>query len=244
LPGAAYVSVPSQAMADHLAGRYSIRPVVVRNVFPQADLRNVAPPGRRRPNDSVELVWVSATIGSGRGIEGTLRALARLPAAARLTVIGRLAAGFDRELTRQIRELGLEARVTIWPPLPARQLLSTLAHFDIGLATEQHTCLNRSLTTTNKLFQYLQAGLLVAATDTPGQREVMVTVPRAGILCRPDDPEALAAALEPFVRSRARLLDARTAAWQAGQDRYNWDVESRAFMSALTAAARPLAAAV
>jgi glycosyltransferase involved in cell wall biosynthesis len=243
LPGAAYVTVPSLAIADYLAARYAIRPVVVRNVFPQADLREVPPPVRRPPNGGVELVWVSATIGGGRGIEYALVALARLPTTARLTLIGRVAAGFERELATHISELGLETRVTVRPLLPARQLLGTLARFDIGLATEQHTCRNRSLTTTNKLFQYLQAGLLVAATDTPGQREVMASVPRAGILCKPDDPEALAAALQPYINSRERLLEARTAAWHAGIDRYNWERESRTFMAAFNGS-DPLAAAV
>ena len=142
------------------------------------------------------------------------------------------------ELDAEADRLGsrLEARVTIRPALPACQLLPTLARFDIGLATEQRDCLNKSLTTSNNLFQYLQAGLLVAATDTPGQREVMATVPRAGILCKVDDPDALAAALQPYVTNRDRLLEARTAAWQAGSERYNWEVEQRLLLAAVAGA--------
>ena len=53
--------------------------------------------------------------------------------------------------------------------------------FDVGLALERPENANYSRTVTNKLFSYLLAGLAVAASDTPGQRQVMSQVPNAGI---------------------------------------------------------------
>jgi glycosyltransferase involved in cell wall biosynthesis len=239
LPGAAYVAATSHAMADYLAGEYGVRPVVVRNVFPLEELRGIAPPaerrreGRERVSGIVDFVWMSATIGFGRGLEDALHALAKLPATARLTVFGRMLPSFEGVFATLVERLDLGSRVVVRPIPPPDAVMSTVANFDVGLTLDLNDCVNRSLTICNKVFLYLQAGLAVAASDTPGQREVLESVPRAGILCPPGDADTLAARLAPLVDSRARLLDAQTAAWQAGAERYNWDRESETFLAAL-----------
>jgi len=111
--------------------------------------------------------------------------------------------------------------------------MSTVSRFDVGLSLDLNDSLNRSLTICNKVFLYLQAGLLLAATDTPGQREIVESAPRAGFLYPPGDADALTARLEPFVAGRSRLIEAQEAAWQAGQERYNWDREGDEFLGAV-----------
>jgi glycosyltransferase involved in cell wall biosynthesis len=234
LPRASYVTATSRAMAAHLARAYGIRPHVVLNVFPLADLHGIARPAARTRGPRTELVWLSATVGAGRGIEDAVRALALLPQTARLTIVGRMLPSYEPELTALIAGLGLADRVRIEPPVPEPGLvLSTMSRFDIGLALDSNACLNRSLTICNKLFFSLQTGLLVAATDTPGQREVIDRVPRAGFVYPPGDAAALAARLEPFVIDRAKLLAAQEAAWEAGQRRFNWDQEQGGFLEAV-----------
>ncbi len=99
LPRASYVSATSQAMADYLVGRYRIRaPYVIRSVFPLSDLHGVPPPRARAPRRTVELVWLSATIGPGRGLEDALSALAALPPHVRLTLFGRMLPAYETVL--------------------------------------------------------------------------------------------------------------------------------------------------
>src|SRR5215472_9903383 len=91
LPGAQYVTTTSGVMSEHLVTTHGIaKPRVVRNVFPLAELHDAVPPQQRVRTKMVELVWVSATIGPGRGLEDMLRALPLLPANVRLTLIGRM----------------------------------------------------------------------------------------------------------------------------------------------------------
>ena len=233
LPGAAYITATSRAMANHLAGVYGVKPRVVLNVFPLDELRGIPAPRARRRAETVELVWMSATIGGHRGLEDAVRALARLPELARLTIFGRMESAFEPVLRSLVYEHRIAHRVSIKPIPEPRLVMSTISEFDIGLTLDLNDCLNRSLTICKKVFLYLQAGLVVGATDTPGQREIIESAPRTGFLYAPGDIDALATLLDPLVTSRTRLLDAQDAAWQAGQQRYNWDRESEIFLDAV-----------
>lgn len=234
LPRAAYVTATSHAMAEYLERTYHIRPpYVVRNVFARAELANVVPPRDRPPRATIDLVWMSATIGEGRGIDQALDALARLPAHVRLTLVGRLLPAYESPLRVRIAALGIADRVTIRPPVKTAEIMSFLSGYDIGLTLDLNDCLNRSLTICNKAFLYLQAGLLVGATDTAGQRELIDAVPAAGFLCPPGDGAALARRIASFADDRAALAAAQDAAWRAGQQGCNWDTDALVFQSAL-----------
>ena len=57
-----------------------------------------------------------------------------------------------------------------------------IATYDVGLALEPNTPLNKDLTISNKILQYLNAGLAVFATPTQGQREVLSHEASAGCI--------------------------------------------------------------
>ena len=239
LPKAAYVTATSSAMAGYLACQYAIpEPAVVYNVFPRARFDALPPPDRRPGRETVELVWLSATIGPGRGLEDAILALARLPDAVRLTIIGRMLPSYDLQVRTLAERAGVSRRVVVHPPIPNPQdIAAVVATFDVGLSLDRNDCANRSLTICNKVFEYLQAGLALAMTDTPGQREVLDTVPRAGFFYPPGDAAGLAAQLLKYVGNRPALADAQMAAWAAGRNRYNWDQDGRVFMDAFERAA-------
>jgi glycosyltransferase involved in cell wall biosynthesis len=237
LPSASYVTATSQAMADYLVKLYGIpAPFVVRNVFARSGLNGVPAPRARPSRDSVELVWISATIGHGRGLEDALEALAALPGHVRLTIFGRMFPAYEAPMMALLGKLGVASRVTVRPVVEPAAIMPTIAQYDIGLTLDLNDCLNRSLTISNKVFVYLQAGLAVGATDTPGQREVIDSVPTSGFLYEPGDVRALTAALAALARDRVGLLAAQDAAWRAGQERYNWDRDAEVFRSAFEAA--------
>jgi glycosyltransferase involved in cell wall biosynthesis len=239
LPKAAYVTATSRAMAAYLAGLYGIPvPVVIYNVFPRASFELLQPPAGRRRRDTLELVWISATIGPGRGLEDAVRALARLPDSVHLTIFGRMLPTYESHLTALLHDAGVGARITIRPVVEPATIAATIAAFDVGLSLDLNNCANRSLTVCNKVFEYLQAGLVLAATDTPGHREVIESVPDTGFLYPPGDVVALANHLLGYVGDHHSVVAAQTAAWDAGRQRYNWDHDREVFLATFESAAR------
>jgi glycosyltransferase involved in cell wall biosynthesis len=116
------------------------------------------------------------------------------------------------------------------------ELLSRTAEHDVGLALEQGHTINSALTVSNKLFLSLLAGLAVAVTDVPGQRDVMATCPDAGFLYPVGDWRALAAHLERWLRHPDDLRACRDAALNAARTRWNWELESGKLLESAAAA--------
>jgi hypothetical protein len=56
--------------------------------------------------------------------------------------------------------------------MPHGQLSNFISQFQIGLAIEENINDNKKLTISNKIIQYLQAGIPVMASNTEGHREV------------------------------------------------------------------------
>ncbi len=222
LHSARYTSTTSAALADALHSRYGgKRPVVITNSFPlQRDPRTLRP----APTAGVRYVWFSQTIGPGRGLEPFLTAWSRTIQKSRLTLLGECRADFRAQLLTLV-PAAKRAQVEFLPSVPPGQLPSEIAHHDVGLALEDSAIVNRDLTITNKILQYLNAGLAVAASDTAGQREVLARSPQVGVLIRLDDPIATAQALDDLAANRNRLRSRQLTARQLAEEVYCWERE-------------------
>lgn len=230
---ARYCTTTSHALAGALAVRYGApRPIVITNSFPlqlRVDRDSAHPPS---------LFWFSQTIGPGRGLEPFVAAWAQTQAPSRLVLLGNARAGFVEDLRRTLpsaKQPSLQQR-SIVPPgaLPA-----LIAGHDIGLALEPAHPRNKDLTISNKILQYLNAGLAVLATGTAGQREVLANAPGAGLIVDLDDPAALIEQLDMLLRDRARIERMGTAARAAAERTYCWEREAPRLVSAVETALRP-----
>jgi glycosyltransferase involved in cell wall biosynthesis len=125
---------------------------------------------------------------------------------------------------------GVAGCVNFHPVIDRDELFRSMADYDVGLALERPQNRNYSMTVTNKIFSYMLAGLAVAATETPGQREVMRQAPGAGLLYPAGDAKSLRAILEIWLGDRAKLREAQCASWEAARARFCWDVEQKSFL--------------
>lgn len=232
----------SEVLAQSLAGDAGTvqAPVFVPNCFP-ASMRGPALVGPRdaKPDGVVSFHWFSQTIGPGRGLETMGRALPLLQGAWRLTLRGALRGypgWFERTFPESVR-----ARIHLLDPVPNEELLARTMSHDVGLALEEPYCPSRDLTATNKIFEYLRAGLAVIATRTRGQEEVMNACPGSGELIAPDDPVALAAAMQKMLDDQDYLAECRRQATMAGGAIWNWECHAPRLVNAIAAAlVRPL----
>jgi glycosyltransferase involved in cell wall biosynthesis len=224
---AASVTTTSHALAAALHARHGGRmPEVVTNSFPlppaNSDSSRLASGSTPLPS---AFFWFSQTTGPGRGLELFLSAWSRVARPSRLVLLGEIRGGYDRHLLSLLPE-PLRPRVTFLPLVPPDELPAVIARHDIGLALEQAFIPNRDLTITNKILQYLGAGLTVVASDTAGQREVLAHDPAAGLLVPLHETTALAASLDRLLADPEALLARRRAARRLAESRYCWELES------------------
>lgn len=229
-----YRLTPSQAMAAAIADHYQTTPpTVIYNVFPEAQAIADSPAQNFATGD-VRLHWFSQTIGPGRGLEVLFEALSHLSIQVEVHLRGYCSPATQTWLAQQI-PLGWATHVHIHPTVPNHQLPARIAENDIGLALEQTHPPSRNLTVTNKLFQYLQAGLAVIATDTAGQREVFQRFPDIGYLVEGGSAIALATAIEDLACHAAKLQVAKAAARAAATTQFCWELESQKLLAAAEA---------
>lgn len=164
------------------------------------------------------IILYQGGLQQGRGLENLVRAAAAVTDAYFVFIGGgRLA----NELKRLSEALGVEERVHFIPTVSLAQLPSYTASADVGVQPIENTCLNHFTTDSNKLFEYLMAGLPVIASRLPEIRRV-VQQHDIGLLIRPGDVQPLISALrvmvgDPQLRSRMRhnaLLAGRRLNWE------------------------------
>jgi glycosyltransferase involved in cell wall biosynthesis len=74
------------------------------------------------------------------------------------------------------------------------------------------------------VYEYLHAGLALVVSDLPEMRAI-VDATGAGVVCNPNDPASIAAAITTFTSNPSRLSAAQTAA-RAAAPRFSWQHES------------------
>jgi len=222
---ARYRLAPSRAMARALGEFAGVEPPhPVYNVFPLADLHAPAPPATDRRNHRLpSLYWAEERIEPGRGLLALFGALPHLHHPVEVHLRGELS-GHDRKWFNHEVPADWRERIIVHPTVHASEQLPRIASHDIGLALESGATRGRDLTIANKTFHYLLAGLAVAATDTTGHEEIADTAAGAAMkLVPPDDPIALAAALDVWLAFPEHLKLARKAAVRATKEIFCWE---------------------
>ena len=212
----------ADALHQHHGGRLA---QVITNSFPlQPD------PHLSTAGEPPALFWFSQTLGPGRGLESFLAAWRQTRRPSRLVLLGEPYRGFDQTLLAQLPD-DRRAQLSFLPPVPPRDLPAVIACHDIGLALEPTVPANKNCTISNKILQYLNAGLVVVASDTAGQREVLARAPEAGLLVSLSDAVATATALDHLLGDRAELRRHQQAARRLAEGVYCWEHEAPRLLS-------------
>jgi glycosyltransferase involved in cell wall biosynthesis len=196
----------SEPIADELERRLGRRPLVVLNA-PELDAREPEPTRRDGPLRAV----YQGAFGRGRQLEDLLDAIAAAPTV-RLTI--RVVRMKTEAIRVEVERRGLAGRVEVEEPLPPDRLLEGLRGHDVGIVFDRPVSRNAELSSPNKLFEYLAAGLAVVAPRLPGFEAILDGV---GVLY--DD--GLAEALESLSRDREAVATLRERSHEAARERLN-----------------------
>jgi glycosyltransferase involved in cell wall biosynthesis len=213
------------SIAAELERRYGVRrPTVVLNC-PVAGRANGRP--ARSPAEGGEpVVLYQGGFAPHRGLETLVRAAHGLE---RGTIVlmgwGRL----EDELRALIARERLEGRVSIAAPVPPGEVVAHAAGAAVGVIPYEPVGLNNTYTTPNKLFDYMAAGLPVAASHLP-ELTRFVEEGGMGLTFPPGDPAALAAVLNEILADPDRYQRMRERAREAAR-RYTWERESHKLLA-------------
>ncbi|MHB8672563.1 MAG: glycosyltransferase [Candidatus Limnocylindrales bacterium] len=227
---AALVTV-NESLADDLGRRYGpSRTVVVHNCPARWDPPTPRPDLIRTtagiPIDA-PIALYHGSFAAHRGLEELAAALLR-PGLERVHAVF-LGYGSQRALLdRMVLDPRYGGRLHVLDAVPPDELLPWVASADVGVMAIQASTRNHRLSTPNKLFECLAAGLPVVVSDFDEMHRIVLDDPSGplGATCVPDDVDDLARAIRSVVDlappDRAAL---RTRCLEAAHRRWNWETE-------------------
>jgi len=223
-----HVTTTSHAMADAMSARYKSRkPTVIYNsvpsFFPFEVTAGVGP---------LRLMWFSQRLGKDRGLQHVFGALPLLKGDWSLELRGEAPPEMRDWVNSQV-PLHLRSRVRIAPTVPPKMLSCVVAECDVGLAPEMPSNRNKLLTISNKMFQYLESGLLVAASDTPGQREILESFTGGGRLYPAGDAGALARLLNSWLLDPEKIRRSKPSICRQSNERFGYEQQAKSLLDSV-----------
>ena len=231
---ASAVVTVNDGLAEVLRRRYRPRMLAVVHNCPNRWEPQIPRPTLLRDAAGIAMenpvILYHGSLGEHRGIEQLMEAVLKPGLEqAHLVLLGYgERQGQYRALAAQSRWGG---RVHVLDPVAPSELLSWVASADVGAMPIQRSTLNHYLSTPNKLFECLAAGVPVVASDFPAMRRIVTADPAGplGVLCDAASVDSVAAALQRILElepSEAAGMRARCTA--AARERWNWEHESGA----------------
>lgn len=200
MPSANGTITTTDARAKYFARAYGVaRPLVLQN-----RPRLVESPRSNKIRDELGLVesWpivvYQGGLQQGRGLEKLIRCARHVPDCYFVLIGGgRLA----QPLIALAHDLNIQHKVHFIPTVALADLPIYTASADIGVQPIENTCLNHYTTDSNKLFEYVIAGLPVVATDFPEIRKI-VRNNDIGLLVPANDEQALGHTIAKLLNDR------------------------------------------
>lgn len=179
----------SHAAADYFAEKYNIPvPMVVTNCSLQREMVEEPVP----KNEGFELLN-HGQFYAGRGYDIMAEACPLLREYPEIKLAVRGFGVMETQLHEMVGALDNQEQFRFYPPVNVQELISMAAKSHVGVAITVPICLNFKLSVSNKLFEYVSAGLPVIMSDIPEHRYLNEKY-NFGIILEEDSPEALAKA--------------------------------------------------
>ena len=186
-------------------------PVLVRNVPLAASVPAQGSAGSLRARGEVpeggRIVVHVGLMGPARGVVETVQAMKLLPPDVYLVLIGPAPQRSRDSIAAIAEQHGVVDRVRFVDPVPPDDVPTVISDADVSVVYPQPVTLNALYSLPNKLFQSIQAGLPVVASDTPDVADVVTTL-GVGPVAPARDVPALARAISDVLEAGEEYRDA------------------------------------
>jgi glycosyltransferase involved in cell wall biosynthesis len=213
---AAAVVTTNELAAEELTRRYGAREVT--------GLYNGASEcvtGNTGVSSPVRLLF-QGTFAVDRDLDVLVRAMPALRGVATLALQGW--GDMESHIRSLVEQLGIGDIVTMVPPCAPADVVRSATAYDVGVISYRATSLNLYLSSPNKLFDYLGAGLAIAAPNLPFMSSLIRRF-GCGAIIRTETPEALSEGLLALVRDPDRIAQMKANAPDACRETC-WDAQA------------------
>lgn len=211
----------NEFIAREFAKRYHVaKPRVILNV-PRMGTKHIE--SRSEHLHAKKVALYQGGYVRGRGLENVVKSSEYLEGDIVLVM-----RGFG-ELERVLRQIGNKFKnCRFAQPVPHSQTIVAASTADVGIVSYLPVDMNNYFASPNKLFEYIQAGIPVVASDLPFLRKV-VTGSGIGCLFDANDPKSIAAAINHVTRDRKLRILRKNV--RNARRRYCWEEEERKLLS-------------
>lgn len=209
-----FVMTVNEFIAIELASRYSLKrvPQVVYNCPRNGPLKI------HKRRTGLKIALYQGLYAPERGLENLVKAADYLLPDIRLVFRG------YGVIEQELRSLSTGRKNVLFDkPAKMSELVSAASGANVGLIPYLPTNLCNYLASPNKLFEYIQAGLPVVASDIPFMRKLILEND-IGMLFDARDPRSIGNAINRSTRSR--VIRRQRANLASVATRYNWAIES------------------
>lgn len=173
------VLTTTNVMKERLISDYQLTiPVIrVRNTPSKKMIDNLDNKLPKNVDEPIKLIWhgMGIYLNNTRGVHILIEALAKCKENVHLYLQGLLNNDQEAILNNYLQQYNLFGRVHVKSPANPFEIVNSLVNYDIGLIGEIPEEDNQILTSSNKLFDYINAGLAVIASNLPGLNETVIT---------------------------------------------------------------------
>ena len=146
-----------------------------------------------------------------------LEAVSRCKTPVELFLQGTITDSNRTKLELMLKELSIQDKVHVLSPADPDLILESLSGYDLGVLGELATQDNQRLTSSNKLFEYIYAGLAILSPDLPGLSETIKEY-GVGLLYKQGDSRDLAEKIDALNTDRVLLNKYKEASLEAGRN--------------------------
>lgn len=234
------IIVPDAGRAEiiHSQLRLKTLPLIVAN-SPLPPLRGqgelLAPVLQKKGLNFEKIVFRQGSLGSGHAIESTIRSMPMwLGENWGFVIMGRIEEAYAQSLQKLANELGVANRFVILPPVSYDDIFCYTGGADVGHALYSPVNDNNRFSTTasNKLMEYMAAGLPLLVSDRVGLRELMATY-KCGLTADDGSPQDIAITINKLLENSDYIQQLKAAGLDAFHKIFSYDKQFQPVLNAM-----------
>ncbi|MBN2104495.1 glycosyltransferase family 4 protein [bacterium] len=219
----------TKSRGEVFSERYRVRPPEI--------VMNVQHPVREMKNDLFRqhfsiskksyIVLYQGNVVPGRGVDILIDAIGYI----KNSVIIIMGQGEYKEILREKYQKEIEeGKLFVLDAVPWEVLADYTSSADLGVSLVQNDCMNNYLMLSNKLFEYLAAGLPVVFPDFPEWHELILKE-KVGLTVNEKDPESVAQSINKILGDSVLYQKMSDNAKRIVKEKYNWSIEGKKLLN-------------